>query len=110
MRVEEALIDAITAVSGSGPAYLFYLAEAMQQAATDLGLGEHARLLVGQTLLGAATLLMNSPDTAAELRRKVTSPGGTTEAALKILMNGEMEKLFEKAIAAATKRGEELSS
>ncbi len=108
VRVEEALIDAITAVSGSGPAYVFYLAEAMQQAATDLGLGEHARLLVGQTLLGAATLLLNSPDSAAELRRKVTSPGGTTEAAIKHLDANQVKQVWSDAVKMAEKRSKEL--
>ncbi len=108
IRVDESLIDAITAVSGSGPAYLFYLAEAMQQAATELGLGEHARLLVGQTLLGAAQLLMSSPDTAAELRRKVTSPGGTTEAAIRTMEEARVPKAIVAAIHAAERRGKEL--
>jgi len=111
IRVDESLIDAITAVSGSGPAYLFYLAEAMQQAATDLGLGEHARMLVAQTLLGAAHLLMASPDDSggpAELRRKVTSPGGTTEAAIRTMDAAGVSKAIIEAIKAAERRGKEL--
>lgn len=108
IRVDEEQLDAITAVSGSGPAYLFYLAEAMEQAATELGLDEHARQLVGQTLLGAAELLCRSPDAAAELRRKVTSPGGTTEAAIKHLDSQEVRQHIVDALAAAEVRSREL--
>jgi pyrroline-5-carboxylate reductase len=110
IRVEESLIDAITAVSGSGPAYVFYLAEAMQRAAADLGLGEHARLLVGQTLLGAAHLLIASPDTAAELRRKVTSPGGTTEAAIRHMEANRVGEVIAEAVKAAQQRGKQLGA
>lgn len=106
--VPESAIDAITAVSGSGPAYLFYLAEAMQDAAADLGLGGHARLLVQQTLLGAATLLAQSQDTPAELRRKVTSPGGTTEAAIRCMDDKHVQQAVRDAIHAACARSVEL--
>jgi len=108
IQVEESLIDAITVVSGSGPAYLFYLAQAMEEAATKLGLGEHARLLVAQTLKGASELLMQSPDTPAELRRKVTSPGGTTEAAIKHMEANRVMAVIVEAIEAAEKRSKEL--
>ncbi|MFW5683005.1 MAG: pyrroline-5-carboxylate reductase [Phycisphaeraceae bacterium] len=108
VRVDEAAIDAITAVSGSGPAYLFYLAEAMQRAAADLGLGEHARLLVSQTLAGAAELLARSDDDAATLRKKVASPGGTTEAALNTLDDKGVSDAIVEAIRSAERRSREL--
>ena len=108
--VPESAIDAITAVSGSGPAYVFYLAEAMQKAATDLGLGEHAELLVQQTILGAAKLLAESPDSAAELRRKVTSPGGTTQAAIAHMDGNKTIDVIVNAIKAAEKRSRELGA
>lgn len=110
VRVDEAQIDGITAVSGSGPAYLFYLAEAMQQAATELGLGEHASLLVEQTLMGAATLLCQSDDPPAELRRKVTSPGGTTEAAIRVMDTRQVKAAVVEAIKAAQSRSLELGA
>lgn len=108
VRVEEKLIDAVTAVSGSGPAYVYYLAEAMEKAAGELGLGEHARLFVSQTLLGAARMLSESPDTAAELRRKVTSPGGTTAAAIGHMEFHKLIDIVADAVKAAEARGREL--
>ena len=108
VRVEEKLMDAVTAVSGSGPAYVYYLAEAMQQAAQDMGLGEHARLFVAQTLMGAARMLMDSPDTAAELRRKVTSPGGTTAAAIEHMESNQVGQIITDAVKAAEARGKAL--
>ena len=108
IRVDESLMDAITAVSGSGPAYVFYLAEAMETAASELGLGEHARKLVAQTLLGAAHLLCASPDTAAALRRKVTSPGGTTEAAINHMESQNVRSAIVAALHAADARSKEL--
>ena len=110
IRVEETLIDAITAVSGSGPAYLFYLAEAMEQAADGLGLGDHARTLVAQTLLGAAKLLAESDEPPTELRRKVTSPGGTTEAACNHLDATSVSQHIVEALKAAEARGRELGA
>ena len=108
--VEEHLIDAITAVSGSGPAYLFYLAEAMAEAADELGLAEHAALLVRQTILGAATLLVRSPETAAELRRKVSSPGGTTAAAIEHMETNKTRAAIVEALQAAHRRALELGA
>ncbi len=108
VRVPETLIDAVTAVSGSGPAYVFYLAEAMAQAATQLGLGEHADTFVRQTILGAAKLLAESSDTPAELRRKVTSPGGTTAAAIGVMEARQVGDAVVAAIAAAQARSVEL--
>lgn len=110
IRVEEKMLDAITAVSGSGPAYVFYLAEAMEQAARDMGLGEHAELLVRQTVLGAAALLNESPDSAAELRRKVTSPGGTTQAATNCMDENAMRDIIIRAMHAAEQRSKELGA
>lgn len=110
VRVEERLMDAVTALSGSGPAYVFYVAEAMIAAGREMGLEEGvATQLAIQTIKGAGRLLAESDDTAAELRRKVTSPGGTTEAALTVLEAKEFKKIFAEAIAAATRRGQELS-
>lgn len=108
VRVEEQLMDAVTAVSGSGPAYVYYLAEAMEKAAGELGLGEHARLFVSQTLLGAAKMLAESPDTVAELRRKVTSPGGTTAAAIGHMESHKLIDIVADAVKAAEARGREL--
>ena len=83
----ESLLDAVTAVSGSGPAYYFLVMEAMQDAAKKLGLNsDEARLLVLQTAFGAAKLALESNDDAATLRQRVTSKGGTTEAALNKLI------------------------
>jgi len=110
VQVQEDQLDAITAISGSGPAYVFYLAEAMQQAADELGLAQHAAVLVEQTVLGAATLLKQSPDSAAELRRKVASPGGTTQAALDHLDATATRQAVIDAIKAARHRSVELGS
>jgi pyrroline-5-carboxylate reductase len=108
---DEAQMDAVTAVSGSGPAYVFLLAEAMQDAGVKQGLPvETARQLAGQTLLGAAKMLTELDDTAAELRRKVTSPGGTTQAAIETFEAGGLRELVDRAITAATERGRELSA
>lgn len=107
IMVPEAALDAITAVSGSGPAYVFYLAEAMQAAAEQLGLQDSAAI-VRQTILGAATLLAQSPDDAATLRRKVTSPGGTTEAAIKHMQSQHVHQAVADAILAAYARSIEL--
>lgn len=109
---QEALMDAVTAVSGSGPAYVFLLAEAMQDAGRAEGLtDEAARELTLQTLLGAARMLVESGDVdAAELRRRVTSPGGTTQAAIEHFEQGGLRKLVAGAIHAARVRGAELSA
>ncbi len=110
IRVAESDLDAVTAVSGSGPAYLFYLAEAMQQAAAEFGLSEHARTLVVQTLLGSAALLDQSDEAPAELRRKVTSPGGTTEAAIRHLDDHAVRAHVAAALRAARDRSVELGA
>jgi pyrroline-5-carboxylate reductase len=108
----EAQIDAVTGVSGSGPAYVFYLIEAMAEAAEAQGLpAEIAMKLARATVTGAGELAYRAPETAAQLRINVTSPGGTTAAALAHLMDGEtgLAPLMARAIAAATQRGRELS-
>ncbi|RNF86028.1 pyrroline-5-carboxylate reductase [Montanilutibacter psychrotolerans] len=108
---EETQMDAVTAVSGSGPAYLFLLAEAMQAAGVAQGLpAEAARALANQTLLGAARMLTETDDTADVLRARVTSPGGTTQAAIETFEAGGLRELVGRAIAAATARGRELSA
>jgi len=107
----EADIDAVTALSGSGPAYVFYLVECMAEAGRKLGLqADLAMSLARETVAGAGELLHQSPDDASRLRQNVTSPGGTTAAALAVLMaeNG-MQPLFDAALAAARKRAEELA-
>lgn len=105
----EAQMDIVTALSGSGPAYVFRVIEAMENAATRAGLArETSRLLSIETVLGAAKLAVESEDSPAELRQKVTSPGGTTEQGLKQLDDGGIEQLFEKAINAATDRSREI--
>jgi len=107
---QEEKLNAVTAVSGSGPAYFFLVMEAMQQAAQKMGLNaEDARLLVLQTAFGAAKLALESDDDAATLRQKVTSKGGTTEAAVDTLVSGGLVELFEDALNAAENRSKELS-
>jgi len=108
---DEALMDAVTAVSGSGPAYVFLLAEAMEDAACAQGLpAGAARTLVQQTLLGAARMLVDSTEAPADLRRRVTSPGGTTQAAIETFEAGGLRALVASAIDAAALRGRELSA
>lgn len=103
-------MDLVTALSGSGPAYFFYVMEAMEKAASSMGLADStARLLTIQTALGAAKLAMESDDAPAILRQRVTSPGGTTEQAIKTLQEGGLEKMFEAALQAAAKRADELA-
>ena len=110
IEVDESLINAVTALSGSGPAYFFYLAEHMIAAGEKLGLTrEQARTLAARTALGAAKMLAESPDTPQELRRKVTSPGGTTEAAIRHMEAHGMPAVVRDAILAAERRGAELS-
>jgi pyrroline-5-carboxylate reductase len=109
--VPESLQDAVTAISGSGPAYVFFLAEAMTAAAQDLGLDEAtATRMVNQTILGAATLLEVSGEPADVLRRNVTSPNGTTAAAIGRLQELGVSEAVGSAIAAARDRSRELSA
>ena len=109
VRVSEEQLHDITAVSGSGPAYVFFVAEAMQKAADKLGLGPISEKLVAQTLLGAASLLSESDDNAAELRRKVTSPKGTTEAAINSMDAAGLTEAIANGMTACRKRSVELS-
>lgn len=107
---DEAQLDAVTAISGSGPAYFFLVMEAMQAAAQQLGLkAEDAHLLIVQTALGAAKLALESEEPPAELRRKVTSKGGTTEAAIQVLLDGKLPEQFAAALQAAARRARELA-
>jgi pyrroline-5-carboxylate reductase len=108
---DESLMDAVTAVSGSGPAYVFLLAEELARAGVEAGLpAELATKLARQTVAGSGELLHRSELTSATLRQNVTSPGGTTAAALEVLMGEDgMQPLMIRAVAAATKRSKELA-
>lgn len=107
---EETLMDVVTAVSGSGPAYFFLLTEVLQRSAQELGLDPNtAARLASQTALGAARMLDQAGQSPAILRERVTSPGGTTERALDILRNGGFESLFQEAVVGAAIRGRELA-
>lgn len=103
-------LDAVTAVSGSGPAYYFLLMEAMEKVAVDLGLSEGtARLLIQQTALGAAKIALESSESPSELRKRVTSPGGTTQKAIETFENGGFSQLVSQALHAARDRSVEMS-
>lgn len=107
---EETQIDAVTALSGSGPAYFFLLMEAMEQAGTALGLdAETARLLTIQTALGAARMAVESESSPAQLREQVTSPGGTTERALAVFEAAGLRDQVAAAVGAARDRAAEIS-
>lgn len=108
---DEAQIDAVTAVSGSGPAYVFYLVECMAEAGRKLGLpADLAMRLARATVTGAGELMHRSPDGAATLRQNVTSPNGTTAAALEVLMADQaMQPLFDAALKAAAERSRQLA-
>ncbi|BCG65816.1 MAG: pyrroline-5-carboxylate reductase [Methyloprofundus sp.] len=102
---KETELDAVTAVSGSGPAYFFLLMEAMEKSAIELGLSERtAQLLIEQTALGAARIALESTESPGELRTRVTSPGGTTEQALKTFEQGGFTELVKQALQAANDR------
>jgi pyrroline-5-carboxylate reductase len=109
--LDESQMDAVTAVSGSGPAYVFLLAEALAAAGRAAGLGDAtAAALARETIVGAGALLGQSSNDPADLRKAVTSPGGTTAAALEVLMApGALPDLMRRAVEAAAKRGAELS-
>ncbi len=107
---DEAELDAVTAVSGSGPAYYFLLMEAMEKAALELGLNqETARLLVQQTALGAAKIALESSESPEQLRKRVTSAGGTTQQAIETFEQGGFTELVSKALHAARDRSIEMS-
>jgi pyrroline-5-carboxylate reductase len=109
--LQESQMDAVTAVSGSGPAYVFLLVEALAAAGRSAGLDEPtANALARETIVGAGALLGDLAESPAELRKQVTSPGGTTAAALDVLMSaGGMPDLMRKAVDAAVRRGQELA-
>jgi pyrroline-5-carboxylate reductase len=108
---DESLLDAVTALSGSGPAYIFLVIEAMQAAGIALGLSpEHSRLLSLQTALGAAKMALEDPEPVSLLRERVTSKGGTTERALQVFRDGQLMELFLQAMTAACKRSQELAA
>ncbi|MCK4997985.1 MAG: pyrroline-5-carboxylate reductase, partial [Anaerohalosphaera sp.] len=111
---DESLMDAVTAVSGSGPAYFFLLMEEMINIATDMGLpADIAKELVFQTAKGAgllAEMAYSRNETPAQLRERVTSPGGTTAAAMKVLKDLDFNALMTKALTAARDRSKELSA
>ncbi len=107
---DENQMDAVTALSGSGPAYLFLVMEAMEKAGQELGLAaETARLLTLQTAFGAAKLALEIEEDPAVLRQNVTSPGGTTERAIQVLQQEGLEDIFNKALRAARDRAQELA-
>jgi pyrroline-5-carboxylate reductase len=106
---DEAQIDPVTAVSGSGPAYVFYFIEAMQQAAEEMGLSaEQGRQLALETFTGAAQLAAQSPDPVTVLRERVTSKGGTTHAAISSMEAAGVKAAIVAAVKAAAHRGREL--
>ena len=106
----EAQIDAVTAVSGSGPAYFFYMMESMIRAGKNMGLDEKvATALTLQTALGAAQMAITSSNSPAELRKNVTSPNGTTQAALEVFDRAQISQNIHTALAAAQKRSQELA-
>jgi pyrroline-5-carboxylate reductase len=112
--VPEEQLDAVTGLSGSGPAYIYYLVEAMEKGAAEIGLDQEiAKKLIVQTFLGAAEMVKVSPKPSKQLRKEVTSPGGTTEAGIKILEENHVQHAFIECMKAATaqskKMGEMLS-
>lgn len=110
IRIDEALMDAFTAIAGSGPAYVFYLAEAMRDAGVRMGFDEATALrIVRATIDGAATLMAQSTDDPTDLRNAVTSRKGTTDAAITSMENAHVRSLIEQAVLAARDRGAELA-
>jgi len=108
---DESMLDAVTALSGSGPAYFFLFMEAMDQAALELGLDpQTARVLTGQTAFGAAKVALEVDEPPDELRRRVTSPGGTTQKAIEVFEQGGLRTLIAQAMRAAHRRSIELSN
>lgn len=106
---DEAMLDAVTAISGSGPAYVFYFIEAVQAAAREMGFDEvQARALAVQTFVGAAQLAAQAPESIEHLREKVTSKGGTTAAALASFERDEVKQAIVRAVHAARERAREL--
>ncbi len=111
IEVPEDQIDSVSAISGSGPAYVFYLIEELTRTAAGLGFtAEQARTMVEQTFRGASELLAASGESPAELRRRVTSPKGTTERAIGVLEGADLGGLFDRATAAAIARAKEIAA
>ena len=111
IEVAEDKIDAVTAMSGSGPAYFFYVVEQMIRAGVEMGLtAEQAHRLASKTALGAARMLLTSPDSPQELRRKVTTPNGTTHAAISTMEERGMGDIIRDAVRAAERRSKELGA
>lgn len=109
--LKEERLHAVTGLAGSGPAYIYYLVEALQEAASSLELNEHAaRDMIAQTLLGAAHMLKQSSDHPLKLRQKVTSPGGTTEAGIEMLDQFQVKQAIESCVRRAAERSEELGN
>jgi pyrroline-5-carboxylate reductase len=109
--VEEEQLDAVTGLSGSGPAYIYYLIEAMEKSAVEVGLDKDmASELIVQTLIGAAEMVKNSTKSSEQLRRDVTSPGGTTEAGVKVLEDHQVQQAFISCIKAATAQSKKMGA
>ncbi|MEO2074347.1 MAG: pyrroline-5-carboxylate reductase [Bacillus sp. (in: firmicutes)] len=109
--VEEEQLDAVTGLSGSGPAYIYYLIEAMEKSAVEVGLEkEMASQLIVQTLIGAAEMVKNSSKSSTQLRKDVTSPGGTTEAGMKVLEENGVQQAFISCIKAATAQSKKMGA
>lgn len=110
MEVEEVQMDAVTAISGSGPAYFFYLVEILEKCAIEMGIDkDKARLLAVKTAVGSVTLLQGSDLSAESLRKRVTSKGGTTEAAFKVFEEKRLDEILREGIKRAKERAKELS-
>ena len=110
MEMPEEKMHAVTAISGSGPAYFFYFTEELIKAGITAGLTpEESRILASKTLFGAGKLLIESPDSAETLRKKVTSPKGTTEAAINSFISNQTGEKIDQAVKAAIKRSKELA-
>ncbi len=111
LEIPESRIDALSTISGSGPAYVFYLIEQLTRTAVDLGFtDQEAALMVNETFLGASELLASSGELPGELRRRVTSPNGTTERAIAVLESAGLKDVFDRATASALARAKELAS
>lgn len=109
VNVEEQKMDAVTAISGSGPAYIYYLVEAMEKVAIDLGLdADIAKSLIIQTIIGAGEMLKSSEETPEKLRENITSPNGTTEAAIHTLKKYDFQKAIIECVKSASERSKEL--
>lgn len=109
--VAEEQLDAVTGVSGSGPAYIYYLVEAMEKGAMDVGLDKDtAQKLIIQTLLGAAEMVKTSTKPAKQLRQEVTSPGGTTEAGIRVLEENDVQNAFIECIKAACDKSKKMGA